>query len=111
MAVIWTTTPDNGGKPLFHRQMRLVGILPLTSTLAAYNYSNESADSVAVNFARMDTMSMIGKTLAHYEITSQLGRGGMREVFRAKDQKLGREVAIKVLVNWFEELKQRVPKK
>ncbi len=25
-------------------------------------------------------MSMIGKTLAHYEITSQLGKGGMGEV-------------------------------
>jgi eukaryotic-like serine/threonine-protein kinase len=42
-------------------------------------------------------MSMVGKTLAHYEITSQLGKGGMGEVYRAKDQKLGRDVAIKVL--------------
>ena len=37
-------------------------------------------------------MSMIGKTLAHYEITSQLGKGGMGEVYQAKDQKLGRDV-------------------
>jgi serine/threonine protein kinase/Tol biopolymer transport system component len=46
-------------------------------------------------------MSMIGKTLAHYEITNQLGKGGMGEVFRAKDHKLGREVAIKVLPEEF----------
>jgi hypothetical protein len=41
--------------------------------------------------------SMIGKTLAHYKITNQTGRGAMGEVYQAKDQKLGRDLAIKVL--------------
>ena len=40
---------------------------------------------------------MIGKQLAHYEITGLLGKGGMGEVYRARDGKLGREVAIKIL--------------
>jgi eukaryotic-like serine/threonine-protein kinase len=46
-------------------------------------------------------MSMIGKILAHFEITSQLGKGGMGEVYQAKDRKLGRDVAIKVLPDEF----------
>jgi serine/threonine protein kinase len=46
-------------------------------------------------------MSMIGKSLAHYEIAGQIGKGGMGEVYQAKDTNLGREVAIKVLPEEF----------
>jgi len=44
---------------------------------------------------------MIGKTLGHYQITCQIGKGGTGEVYQAKDSKLRRDVAIKLLPEEF----------
>jgi len=41
------------------------------------------------------------RVIAHYHVTSKLGEGGMGEVYRATDTKLGRDVAIKVIPEIF----------
>src|SRR5205809_1482213 len=42
-------------------------------------------------------MTLVNQTISQYKVLSLLGEGGMGEVYRARDAKLGRDVAIKVL--------------
>ncbi|MBK7875962.1 MAG: protein kinase [Planctomycetes bacterium] len=49
-----------------------------------------------------------GQSLSHYEVLAPLGAGAMGEVYRARDTKLGREVAIKVLPEHFADDAERL---
>jgi serine/threonine protein kinase/Flp pilus assembly protein TadD len=49
-----------------------------------------------------------GTTLGHYDILSPIGRGGMGEVWKARDTRLGREVAIKTLPPEFSQNKDHL---
>ena len=50
-----------------------------------------------LSIASLDLPSLEGRSLNHYQIGPLVGSGGMAEVYRARDTKLGRDVAIKVL--------------
>src|SRR5574341_1534189 len=76
------------------------------SLLAAHERAEGFIDQPAVEvaaglFADQPSSSIEGKKIGNYQALSLLGKGGMGEVYLANDLKLGRKVALKVLLQQF----------
>jgi len=69
----------------------------LASEKSAEAFFSSKGEKDAAKILDNPSASLVGRTLDNYHLISLLGVGGMGEVYLARDTKLGREVAIKVL--------------
>ena len=69
----------------------------LAREASAQRFLDAPVGAVAADVMGNAEHDLIGRRLGDYEVTARLGEGGMGEVYRARDRRLARDVAIKVL--------------
>src|SRR5436190_574286 len=87
--------------------------MEVESLIAAHEGPDNLVDAVAVEVAAemiADTKPalVVGQVVGHYQILAPLGKGGMGEVYLARDTKLDRKVALKLLLAEFTGHKDRL---
>src|SRR5450759_2480695 len=74
--------------------------MPVTDTSRQQTYttfSHITTGEATMATSALEQSSLVGRKLGHYQVLQKIGAGGMGEVYRARDEHLDRDVAIKVL--------------
>jgi eukaryotic-like serine/threonine-protein kinase len=81
------------------------------SLIASHDQAADSIEAIAAEAATAmleDDRAILGKPIGRYQVLSRIGRGGMGEVFLARDTTLGRKVALKLLRGEFTNNEERL---
>ena len=74
----------------------------------AESFFDSPAFEIAAGLMAGDKATLVGRRIGHYKFLSQIGQGGMGEVYLAHDSRLNRRVALKLLPAYFTKDEQHV---